>query len=305
MTRRLKTEKLQNIEQENLRMRRGATVIGDILYSPGGSCGPRYQHDYQLVVIHRGELSLLLDGVHIHVPTGHGILLTPGHCEHFLFSRNQQTHHSWVAIAPRAVPSSLRRAIHAHLGPIPFGGRMMTLLEMSRRAQITRGAEEPVQAAFYLSLGLAMLCDFLLAARSGETTNDEAETILSKMDCFIWKELGHPLSLADIARAAGISRQHLLKLCRMHERPTPMSQLYQARLQASTDLLRQSGLSIGEIAEKCGFVNIFHFSRRFKQTFGQSPSSWRKNLWAGLARFSPAQEIGLLLQEQEYDNDLQ
>jgi AraC-like DNA-binding protein len=294
MPKRLRTEKLENIEQENLRMRRGATVIGDILYSPGGSCGPRYQHDYQLVVIHRGELNLLLDGEHIHVPTGHGILLTPGHSEHFLFSRNQQTHHSWVAIAPRAVPTSLRRAVDFHLGPIPFGGRMMTLLEMSRRAQITRSAEEPVQAAFYLSLGLAILCDFLLAARSGQSTSDEVETILSKMDCFIWKELAHPLSLSDIARAVGISRQHLLKLCRMHRRPTPISQLYQARLQASTDLLRQSGLSISEIAEKCGFVNIFHFSRRFKQTYGQSPSSWRKDLWAGLARFSNAQKVGLL-----------
>lgn len=178
---------------------------------------------------------------------------------------------------------------------------MMTLLEISRRAQIAKAAEEPVQAAFYQSLGLAIFCDFLLAARSGQSHGGEAETILAKMDCFIWKELAQPLSLSDIARAAGISRQHLMKLCRTNQRPTPISQLYQARLQSSTDLLRQTGLSIGEIAEKCGFVNIFHFSRRFKQTYGQSPSSWRKDLWAGVARFRPTHEDGLLL--KEHDND--
>lgn len=58
-----------------------------------------------------------------------------------------------------------------------------------------------------------------------------------------------------------------------------MSQLYKARLETATDLLRQSGLSINVIAEKCGFVNIFHFSRKFKETYGQSPGAWRKELW--------------------------
>lgn len=260
-------------------MRRGATVIGDILYAPGGACGPRFQHDYQLVVLHRGDLNLLLDDEQIHVPAGHGILLTPGHREHFLFSRDQETHHSWCAVAPKAIPAALRREMQTYRGPIPFAGRMLTLLEMSRRAQPSGAAEEPVQAGFYLGLGLALLCDFVLAARSGELPDTAAETILAKMERFIWEQHARPLSLQDIARAAGISRQHLLKLCRLHGRPTPISQLYKARLETATDLLRQSGLSINDIAEKCGFVNIFHFSRKFKETYGLSPGAWRKELW--------------------------
>lgn len=260
-------------------MRRGATVIGDILYAPGGACGPRIQHDYQLVVIHRGDLSLLLDHEQIHVPAGYGILLTPRHREHFLFSRDQETHHSWCSVAPKAIPSVLRREMQSQRGPIPFAGRMLALLEMSRRAQPSGAAEEPVQAGFYLGLGLAILCDFVLAARSGQLPNSSAETTLAKMDHFIWEQHARPLSLQDIARAVGISRQHLLKLCRQHGRPTPISHLYKTRLEIATDLLRQSGLSINNIADKCGFVNIFHFSRKFKETYGQSPGAWRKELW--------------------------
>lgn len=274
-----KAERLQNIRRENLRMRRGSTVIGDILYAPGGECGPRYQHDYQLVVVHRGCLELRLDGEPIRVGAGCGILLSPGHHEHFLFSTDDETHHSWCAIAPRAVPQYLRKEFQTHRGPIPFAGRMLSLLEMSRRAQLTPLSEEPLQAGFYLGLGLALFCDFSLAVRSGDVPDSHSEALLAKMERFIWEQHARQLSLRDIARAVGVSRQHLLKICRLHGKPTPMSQLYTARLEAATDLLRQTGLSVSVIGDKCGFVNIFHFSRKFKEAYGRSPASWRKELW--------------------------
>lgn len=274
-----RSERLQNIRQENLRMSRGAIVIGDILYSPEGACGPRFQHDYQLVVVHRGDLNLMLNEEQIHVPAGYGILLSPGHREHFLFSRDQETHHSWCAVAPRAVPPALRKHFQAYRGPIPFAGRMQTLLEMSRRSVPSGVSEDPIQAGFFLGLGLALLCDFALAVRSGALPDTAAETLLAKMEQYIWEQYARPLSLLDIARAVGVSRQHLLRLCRLRGKPTPIFQLYAARLQVATDLLRQSGLSINEIAEKCGFANVFHFSRKFKETFGRSPGSWRRELW--------------------------
>jgi AraC-like DNA-binding protein len=274
-----KAEKLKNIRHENLRMRRGPTVIGDILYDPGGACGPRIQHDYQLVVVHTGYLDLLLDGQTIHVGQGHGILLSPGHHEHFIFSGDHETHHSWCAIHPKAVPAALKREFRTYRGPIPFAGRMHTLLEMSRRPQFGSPPEEPLEAGFYLGLGLALMCDFASAVRSGNKADTAAETVLAKMEQFIWQEFARHLSLHDIARAVGVSRQHLLKLCRMHDKQTPMAQLYAARLEIATDLLRQTGLPISAVSEKCGFVSIFHFSRKFKQAYGESPAAWRRGLW--------------------------
>jgi AraC-like DNA-binding protein len=274
-----KAEKLKNIRHENLRMRRGPTVIGDILYDPGGACGPRIQHDYQLVVVHTGHLDLLLDGQTIHVGQGHGMLLSPGHREHFIFSSDHETHHSWCAIHPKAVPAALKREFHIFRGPIPFAGRMHTLLELSRRPQFGSPSEEPLEAGFYLGLGLALMCDFASAVRSGKRPDTAAQTVLAKMEQFIWKEFASHLSLRDIARAVGVSRQHLLKLCRMQDRQTPMAQLYAARLEIATDLLRQTGLPISAVAEKCGFVSIFHFSRKFKQAYGESPAAWRRGLW--------------------------
>ena len=213
-----KVEKLKNIRHENLRMRRGPIVIGDILYNPGGACGPRIQHDYQLVIVHTGCLDLLLDGQTIHVGQGQGILLSPGHREHFIFSGERETHHSWFAIHPKAVPPALKREFHTFRGPIPFAGRMHTLLELSRRPLFGSLPEAPLEAGFYLGLGLALMCDFASAVRSGKKMDTAAEAVLAKMEQFIWKEFASHVSLHDIARAVGVSRQHLLKLCRMHNK---------------------------------------------------------------------------------------
>jgi AraC-like DNA-binding protein len=272
-------EKLKNIRRENLRMRHGATVIGDIVYAPGGGCGPRIQHDFQLVVLHTGSLDLQLDSEWIHVAEGHAILLSPGKREHFIFSPERETHHSWCAIHPRAVPTNLKRDFQALPGPISFAGRMNTLLEMSRRPRFGPLPEEPLETGFYLGLGLALMCDFASAVRGGERSDSSAEAVLARMEQFIWKQFANRLSLHDIARAVGVSRQHLLKICRTFKKKTPMAQLYAARLEMASDLLRQTGLSVSAIADKCGFVSVFHFSRRFKQAYGESPAVWRRELW--------------------------
>jgi AraC-like DNA-binding protein len=99
------------------------------------------------------------------------------------------------------------------------------------------------------------------------------------MERFIAESYAQSITLNEIARAAGASRQHLLKLCRMSGKPTPTVQLYARRLEAAADLLVHTGFSVAQIAEQCGFPNQFHFSRKFKQAFGRSPSKWRDHVW--------------------------
>jgi AraC-like DNA-binding protein len=277
MNRKPPVERLKNVAREYLRLRRGATVIGDTLYAPGGACGPRVQHDYQLVVIHQGTLNLLLDGEETHVGKGQGILLSPGHREHFRFSADTETHHSWCAIDPEAVPTDMQKDFQTHKGPIPFAGRMRRILELMERAQPF--PDDPLHAGFYLGLGLALFCDFSLAARNGQVGQSSAGDVLLKLDEIISRRYCDPLTLLEISRAIGVSRQHLLKVCRMEGKPTPIVQLYHARVEAAMDLLQQTGLSVNEIADKCGFVNVFHFSRKFKEISGFSPRAWRHEVW--------------------------
>jgi len=271
--------KPKHLSKTYARMQRGRVVIGDILYSKGGSFGPRRQADYQLVIIHSGSLTLTLDSEVIDVPENHAILLSPGHREHFHFSRDRETRHSWVALAAEAVDKNLHADFVRYRGPFPFLGSMANLLDIARQGLAPASEANTLHNKIYESLGISILYAFASAVCDGRRAADTSEPVLWRMDRFITESYARPLQLNEIAQAAGVSRQHLLKLCRLSGRPTPMDQLYAKRLEVGADLLLHTGFSIAEIAEQSGFLNQFHFSRKFKQSLGKSPSAWRGHLW--------------------------
>jgi AraC-like DNA-binding protein len=60
---------------------------------------------------------------------------------------------------------------------------------------------------------------------------------------------------------------------------TPGKWLMERRLIHSASLLQTTDLSVTEISFECGFEDVSHFSRSFKEKFGQSPSDYRDSVY--------------------------
>ena len=90
------------------------------------------------------------------------------------------------------------------------------------------------------------------------------------------------LTLAELARAAGVTCQHLSRLFLAHFGMPPIHMLGLMRLQCALALLSHTTLSVGVIADRCGFENQSYFSRRFTAHFGMSPSRVRDVLREGM-----------------------
>jgi LacI family transcriptional regulator len=86
--------------------------------------------------------------------------------------------------------------------------------------------------------------------------------------------------VADVARAAQVSLQVLKRRFRAALGRSVLEEILRIRIDLAKNLLAKTGLSMGEIAERCGFPNQQRFSLRFKQSTGQSPASYRKQLRA-------------------------
>ena len=84
-----------------------------------------------------------------------------------------------------------------------------------------------------------------------------------------------PLSRAEIAAEVGISARQLERLFVSHLGCTPGRYYLQVRLQRARILLRQSGLSITQVAIACGFGSTNHFSRAYRQKLGLPPAQER------------------------------
>ncbi len=83
-------------------------------------------------------------------------------------------------------------------------------------------------------------------------------------------------SPAAIAAAAGIGVAHLCRLFRRFAGITPGAYRDRRRAALAEDLLADTDLSLGAIAERLGYPDAFAFSRAFKRTTGQAPSHWRE-----------------------------
>jgi transcriptional regulator GlxA family with amidase domain len=81
--------------------------------------------------------------------------------------------------------------------------------------------------------------------------------------------------LAGIAADSGVSQRQLQRLFRRHLGMTPTQYFLKARLQRARHMLQYSTLSVTEIAIATGFASISHFTRRYTELYGRTPTAER------------------------------
>jgi len=84
-----------------------------------------------------------------------------------------------------------------------------------------------------------------------------------------------PLTRAEVAQKAGVSVRQLDRLFARELRTTWRACYQRLRLARAAQLLRQSPLSLAEIAFASGFSSASHLSRAFRGAHGMPPGAWR------------------------------
>jgi AraC-like DNA-binding protein len=84
------------------------------------------------------------------------------------------------------------------------------------------------------------------------------------------------LTLAEIAAESGLSTSHFARAFRETVGLAPHQWLIRRRIDAATEALKDRGLSLAEVAVRCGFADQSHFTRLFSRIAGISPGAWRR-----------------------------
>jgi transcriptional regulator GlxA family with amidase domain len=96
-----------------------------------------------------------------------------------------------------------------------------------------------------------------------------------------------PLTVADLARAAGLSRAHFSREFRRTFGESPHGYLLTRRLERAAALLRTTDRSVAEICVAVGLSSIGSFTSSFGATYGYSPLQYR-------ARYPPARAYAMV-----------
>ncbi len=86
------------------------------------------------------------------------------------------------------------------------------------------------------------------------------------------QNVSRPVAILAIAEQLGLSVRQLERLCREHLGVGPASLYRQLRMRYAHWLIENTDRSVTEIAIEAGFADCAHFSRQFKDAYGESPS---------------------------------
>jgi len=83
-------------------------------------------------------------------------------------------------------------------------------------------------------------------------------------------------SIADVARACGLSRGYFIRGFKDATGKTPHQWVLSQRVEQARGMLAGSNMSLADIALACGFADQSHFTRVFSRATGLPPGSWRR-----------------------------
>jgi AraC-like DNA-binding protein len=96
-----------------------------------------------------------------------------------------------------------------------------------------------------------------------------------------------PLGVANLARAAGLSRAHFSREFKRAFGESPHAYLLTRRLERAASLLRTTDRSVTEICFAVGLRSVGSFTTSFSRTYGMTPTAYR-------ASFPPASRYAVI-----------
>jgi LacI family transcriptional regulator len=93
---------------------------------------------------------------------------------------------------------------------------------------------------------------------------------------FIREHACDPCTVDDVLRHVPVGRRWLERQFTQRLGHSPHEQIIQVRMETARQLLRQSDLSVGDAAFRCGFSDVANFGRAFQQVVGTTPAAYRR-----------------------------
>jgi AraC family transcriptional regulator len=147
------------------------------------------------------------------------------------------------------------------------------LAEMLGRTLIERGSAG--DSLYAESVGQTLVMHIARLEPQRPTVNALPKWRLKRVQEHIDAHLDESISLADLARVAGLSRMHFAAQFRAATGYRPHDYLLFQRIESAKSKLSSTDMPLAEIALAVGFQAQAHFSTVFKRLTGETPARWR------------------------------
>ena len=160
------------------------------------------------------------------------------------------------------------------------GERMLTLIHDLQKVNYDTGLSTLRKTIKNYELGFALLNIFMENAKIQQSKIDilNRHTRLSELLTNMKEHPEHPYKISKMAKQVGVSDSRLYQLFRDLTSHSPLEYARGLRLKKAMQMLLTTDLSIGEISHELNYPDQFCFSKSFKNVFGISPSTYKKQI---------------------------
>jgi AraC-like DNA-binding protein len=124
-------------------------------------------------------------------------------------------------------------------------------------------------------------------ARIGQASGYESEQ-LNRVLALIDTQFAHPLRLATLAKAAGLSERTLTRHFTQHLGVSVGQYITRVRIGYACRMLTNTEMPISVVASRSGFPNLANFNRQFKETKAMTPVAYRRQFAGSAPDSSPS-----------------
>lgn len=233
----------------------------------------RSHHRFVLIFNLKTTGHVHADNLSLPFHPGEALLIHPYQFHHF--SHLEKPELLWLVctfeLKPKDWLASLRnRPVH-----------ISTETQQARDALLRMWQNEAAKTDGRLQLALLQLLLSLKRDRLTGATDlppEPKENLMRTVNRMLSEQRGTPATSADLARALDMSESRLRVLFKETAGVPLGSYISNYRLTRAMGLLRNSSLSIADVAEEAGFGSPQAFSRVFKNETGQTPREYRNQL---------------------------
>jgi len=108
------------------------------------------------------------------------------------------------------------------------------------------------------------------------STRIELFNRLNKAKDYIESNYHEAIDLDKLSKVSSLCQHHFIRKFKSYTGVSPYQFLKQTRLKKARVLLENTGFSVTEICQNCGYESLSSFSFLFKNTFKTSPENYRK-----------------------------
>ena len=246
---------------------------------PGYAWGPALRDHYLIHYVASGKGTYCCHKQRYPLEQGDLFLISPSQIVSYCADSEDPWEYYWVGF----------NGTEAHrlmnLTPFSFEKRVLHLEDESLRSLLvhiynSRGhssaSEAKMLGALYQFLGV-------LIEKSDENRNKKTPTkqYVEQAIKFISRNFSSEISIEDVANAVRISPSHLYRIFSSELGMPPAQFLIRYRINEACSILKNSDLSISEVAVSTGFSDPLYFSRAFKKVKGLSPRAYLKEIQQG------------------------